>query len=865
MSKIFVADKLKIRGTKTLSTISLILILVFGVFAVLPLVNAHTPPLSIPTKAYINVTPDPAGVDQTMVVIMWLNTVPPTATGPNGDRWTFNLDITTPDGTTTREGPLTSDDMAGAHFLYTPTTVGQYTFQMSFPGQTLAGINPPLYPLGAPYVGDFFEPSQSDKMVVTVQQQPIQALPTNPLPGPNDYWQTPIYATNLAWSVLGGNWLEVGYDQPLNYFNPYTTAPNSAHIIWTKQFAEGGQIGGGLMGGGNKQTVYNINQYESAFYPAVTINGALYYNEFATSTGSVAGNGLSGIVALNLRTGQQVWFQNGTGKPVTQALALNQPGIVYDNNTFNQMTLGEVYNYVSPNQYGGQAYLWAINGLGSTLRYDMYDAFTGAYILSLSNCQTGTFTYSDDGSLLCYTLGPNGAWLSMWNASAVTGMTGGTYGSPSWQWRPMVGQTLDWRTGLEWNVTETPHPDPFPETISKISWSDGVILANTLSTFGASPQNWVLDIGYNTTTGAQMWVQNRTLPINMEGFSLYQAMGSGVYIEFIKNDLTFYCYNLFTGDKVWGPTVPFANDPGADLATFALYSSIAYGKLYELDYGGYVRCFDLATGTLIWTFHTDNGGLEWPGSVYLPIISNSNGYVIADGKIYLSTGHWYNPPMFNGAKMYCLDSNTGNLLYSVLGWWEKIVVADGVMAVFNGYDQQIYAFSKGLTATTVTATPGVGNVVTIQGTVTDQSPGQTCLGIPAAGTAAISDQGMSQWMQYLYMQQPKPDHATGVSVTLTAVDSNHATTNIGTTTSDNSGLYHIAWTPPAAGEYTILASFSGSNSYFASSAETGLAVAGVAGAASSSSSAPLDLYIIVATIVIIIAIAIAVIVLRRQK
>ena len=38
-------------------------------------------------------------------------------------------------------GPFISDDTGGTHTQYTPTEVGAYTFQMSFPGQTLAGAN----------------------------------------------------------------------------------------------------------------------------------------------------------------------------------------------------------------------------------------------------------------------------------------------------------------------------------------------------------------------------------------------------------------------------------------------------------------------------------------------------------------------------------------------------------------------------------------------------------------------------------------------------------------------------------------------------------------------------------------------------
>jgi hypothetical protein len=63
-------------------------------------------------------------------------------------------------------------------------------------------------------------------------------------------------------------------------------------------------------------------------------------------------------------------------------------------------------------------------------------------------------------------------------------------------------------------------------------------------------------------------------------------------------------------------------------------------------------------------------------------------------------------------------------------------VADGYLVAFNGYDNSLYCFGKGQTATTVEApsTAILGSSLVILGTVTDQSADQTCLGTPAKGT-----------------------------------------------------------------------------------------------------------------------------------
>ena len=156
---------------------------------------------------------------------------------------------------------------------------------------------------------------------------------------------------------------------------------------------------------------------------------------------------------------------------------------------------------------------------------------------------------------------------------------------------------------------------------------------------------------------------------------------------------------------------------------------------------------------------------------------------------------------------------------------------------------------------------------------------------------------MNAWMQYLYMQQPMPSNATGVPVTLTALDPNGNTQNIGTVTSDVDGIFMTAWTPPVPGVYKITATFAGSNSYFAPHAETGMVVAKASAAtvptatpaptattpptvtptpspspqvtatpvpAPSSPGIPTT-YIVIAVVAIIIVVAAAALALRRRK
>jgi hypothetical protein len=252
----------------------------------------------------------------------------------------------------------------------------------------------------------------------------------------------------------------------------------------------------------------------------------------------------------------------------------------------------------------------------------------------------------------------------------------------------------------------------------------------------------------------------------------------------------------------------------------------AYGKLYAVSYDGMVHCHDLKTGDILWEYSTGNSGLETPYGTY-PIYGSPT---IADGKLYVPTSeHSINNPIYRGEKLHCINATTGEFIWSISACMTGSVVADGYLLGDNLYDQLIYSFGKGLTATTVTTEPAINNAaqVLIQGSVTDQSPGQTCLGIPAAGTPAVSDASMSQWMEYLYQQQAKPTDATGVPVSIDAIDPNGNIVHLGDTHSDANGQYAFLadqnMLTAGTGLYTIMATFKGTNSYFSSTAETTMA------------------------------------------
>jgi hypothetical protein len=848
--------------------------------------GAHTPPFTIPTYAYVSVQPNPVGVGQAASVNFWIDKVPPTANQAWGDRWeNYMVKVTHPDGTVENLGPFESDAAGGAHTWYTPSTIGNYTFVFSFPGQTLAGYNlgPGFTNASYPNVGDYYAPSTSPTYVLTVQEEASPLLPTNPLP--TGYWQRPIFANNLAWYTISGNWLGGGgaegggstkYNSTSN-FAPYTTAPNTAHIVWTKPYAPGGLMGGEYGGNQMNSNFYSTAQYESKF-AGVVINGVLYYTREPGASTSYMG-----WEAIDLRTGKTIWWQNQSAT--------------------TRLMLGQIYDYVSPNQYGGLAYLWSLQATvapntGST--FGMYDAMTGGWILNIVNATTPTWAYGPSGELLGYYINSTSKTLNMWNSSrciligqnpqqvAVSTET-------NWMWRPPQGAQLDFKLGIQWakplkttmtadNGTtvdinayyaEQAGTTAYSMAISKVA---DVILVDNSGAGGRFQQpGYIVQEAYSPDTGDLLWGPTKqTIEQPWSRISI-SSIGQGVYTILTYETQTISAYSTKTGQKMWGPvSVVTPNNPWG---YYVCISIIGYDKLFVVDFGGNVWCLNLATGAVLWKTSTNEAsprgvaGANTPYGVWTIV----NILCLADGKLFTMGGHLYSPPLYNGGQLICFNATTGEMVWNDLSFaitnGGNAVLSDGYLVSPDAYDNQLYCYSKGQSAVTVSA-PDVavpfGTSVLIKGTVTDQSPGDTCLGIPAAGTPAISDASMTAWMEYLYQQQPRPNNATGVPVSIDVLDSNGNYRNIGTTTSDDNGKFSFTWTPDIPGDFTVIATFAGSESYYASYDETFFTVSDSGPTASPYPETvlpPTEMYFAISTVAIIIAIAIgfAVTILMLRK
>jgi hypothetical protein len=343
-----------------------------------------------------------------------------------------------------------------------------------------------------------------------------------------------------------------------------------------------------------------------------------------------------------------------------------------------------------------------------------------------------------------------------------------------------------------------------------------------------------------------------------------------------------YAYSLATGNLVWGPS-------DSPLTGFQYYSDReglpAYGNLYVSGYGGIVYCYSMSNGTLLWTYgnggegNSTNMANSGPWGNY-PIHIASFG----DGMVYTMAGeHSPNTPLYLGEEMRVLNATTGQEIWALSDWSASglgtsianTAIADGKMVFANLYDGQVYCVGQGSTVTTVTA-PNVGlasgQSLVIKGTVMDTSAGTKQTAQTAdfpSGVPVSSEASMKDWMGYVYQQQPLTNF-TGVPVTVDVIDSNGNYRNIGTATTDSTGMYSLTWTPNISGNYTVVATFHGSNGYYGSYSETTFNVMNAPTATATPTPAPAsntDTYVLASAAAIIVAVAIvgAVVVLLVRK
>jgi hypothetical protein len=337
------------------------------------------------------------------------------------------------------------------------------------------------------------------------------------------------------------------------------------------------------------------------------------------------------------------------------------------------------------------------------------------------------------------------------------------------------------------------------------------------------------------TVGSILWMKNYDPPAG--NITLQQSavdFQNRVFILSYRETMQWIGYSLDTGEKLWGPTpaqAPFDyyGTPGVPTLT----ATLAYDKLYSMSFAGIMYTYDIKTGSLLWTYgnggagNTTYAGFATPYGVYPTFVQS-----IANGVVYIATDeHTIPNPLYKGSTTAGINATTGQEIWVLSDYpaeWSSsgtaYVVADGFATFMNSYDNNIYSVGRGPSALTVSApnlAAASGQQIVISGTVTDISAGtkqtQQAANFPS-GVPCSSDASMKEWMGYVYQQKPLPTNFTGVEVTVNVVDANGNFRSIGTATTDYTGAYSLVWQPDIPGKYSVIATFSGTNGYWPSSA-----------------------------------------------
>ncbi|MDR1992148.1 MAG: PQQ-like beta-propeller repeat protein [Nitrososphaerota archaeon] len=880
------------------------LLLCLLIIAMMPLIvnsTAHTPPYQITTYAKITIQPEVIGIGQSAMGYAFLGNAPLPGSSMNNQYRSRNYTvwITNPDGkVTTLHWDIVDDTTGCQMFRFTPDVEGQYNVTFTFGGMTLTSADTGT----TANIGDVYLPSTAT-CTFYAQAEPIANFPDS-YPLPTEYWTRPIYGENPGWFKISSSWLGTG--APVNSKTGYGTisgtggqsviqrypgdaiGPKTGHVMWTKPMQSGGVVGGDNYDV-EGQTFFEGSAYINRFQNPIIVAGMLIYREplnFASASGG-------DTVCVDLTTGKENWRST----------------------TMPAISFAYMPDMQNPNQHGVFPPLLVTSNWGQ-----VFDAYTGYRLFNVTNVPTGTLVQGPNGEHIRYTLYNNGTtqnpdwYLCMWNSTLMwAGIgfhPGETQNTPTIQTQTVNGVTAVLANqGRRYNWIDTTTQNKSIPWRSQAQYNSFTVIAAyynniMLCRSGAYPAltgathnvsgvvtldsaNWTyfaIDLDQSHSSFGQiLWTSPTYSSLQDKTISWAGSDPTAkVFAELTKETTVFTGYSMNNGQKLWETegqtTLDYFGNPSYPYAA----AQEAYGRLYSLNYGGLLYCYNLTNGKLLWTYgnggpgNSTQSGLQVPG--YYP------GFImgVGDDIVYIAaTQHTITTPIPKGNYMRGINATTGEEIWTISDYTGTFTVlpfamADGYCTYFNGYDNQIYALGKGPTSLTVTApdlSADFGQPVVIRGTVHDVSTGTKQDELTARfanGVAVASDASMAEWMGYLYQNKPRPTNFTGVEVTIYAIDANNNYRPIGTTTTDTTGAYNLIWQPDIPGTYLVTAAFAGTNGYWGSSATTAFNVMEekTTPAPTESPRSMADEYFIPAVTGIILAIilvGIATIVLQRKR
>jgi hypothetical protein len=769
------------------------------------LITAGLPAGAVPdytfdSIAYLSFRPNPIGVGQSLLVNMW------TSPGLYHAFYAkdYKITIENPDGETQT---VLMDSYCGdatMWFEFTPDQVGTWRLKFESPGLFLPKGMYEDHPLGSGFFGAanntynlyasiYYTACETEWQELTVQENLVFSWPPSDLP--TDYWTRPANPVNREWWSILGNYPWTGtvyymdrnlYSNPRYGYTAYIEAPNSAHVVWKRQGALGGLIGG---------EEYYISERSGGGTPSIIFWGRAYQGITKVFDGKVQNI----LQCYDIRTGEIYWEQPAASFTRYWFGMAMQSTLVPTNILYERSTSEAVPGAVASR--GTSIYLVAVSGG----RLYKWDPWTGALSQNISLSVTDATIVKNDEVLSVQNLGDGEYRLINWTMrGSSSNFESRVLSNITWP-SSSLGDGYDLESGIAFSAWWNTPPGP--------QWCVGYMLQTIdLFTGEVLVDQSSNDTLYTGSQNAQTWVADRgKIAVGCHGQH-------------------FTCFDVRTGELEWYSELsdyPWGSWWPYNIASYDFNET--KGAIIANTYEG-IYAFDWDDGSIIWHYQDPKGvPFENPyvteeGAPSTPYFT---GVKIADGKVYAYNGeHTASQPAARDWKLHCINATTGELVWQITNPMTPGAMADGYLTASNPYDGYMYVFGKGKSATTVTAAPKTiakGAPVLIEGTVLDQSPAQP-------DTPCVSKESMQTQMEYLHIQLPidgiwHNETITGVPLYLTAIDSDNNVYDLGTVTSNGYyGTFGYEWTPSEEGLYEIIASFMGDDSYGSSVASTFVSV-----------------------------------------
>jgi len=738
---------------------------------------------------------------------MWITPAP----GANRIYHDMKLTITKPDGTQQVIPNIDSYVADGTMWMpWVCEQVGDWTFKLDYPGEYFAPgryLNGDIIDGntgGTVYAdGATIRPAATRVQTIKIQEEVVPSWPGQQF-SRNAYWTRPVHEENREWWPYIGSypwfgpgtnsiWDELYPDTNPAYNSEYgfvawVTGPESAHIVWKREYALSGLLGG------DYGSVSHVGPPPSSWNmkPSIILLGKAYHSYSKVATDGPGSQ--TYWECYDIRTGEVFWerplypgetapniiewvysaaeVEGGVGNPTTPVLVSISNGYL---RKYNPLT-GAMTANVSIAPMTGNGGTYYMNG----------------HVLGIQDL--GADAGAERYRLINWTTFGTGANF----ANRVVSNT--TYARSALP----TNQLTDWNVGIGCTATSITE--------------GGMFTGQTITAF-------------DLYTGVELWTKSIDEPL----FSNTANVADHGQIAILSAKGYYVAYDLKTGRETWKTrTLDYPWDEPA----WGSYSvTSGYGQLYWVAQTG-IYAIDWKNGNINWKFEKEAPPFETQlinveGQAVYPF--NAPG-LCADGKLYAySSEHTPDAPFYRGQPVVCIDVFTGEEIWSVGGLngdnnmrraQLDMAVADGYLTV-GARDGYMYTFGRGKSATTVSASQAplaFGQKALITGTVCDLSPAQP-------GTPCVSKDSMDAMMAHIHTQTPingvyGEKEITGVPVYLYAVDPNGKDMEIGVVISDGySGTFGFDdWIPEVPGRYTITATFMGDESYGISTATTYITV-----------------------------------------